>query len=117
MSGRGSTDSPLEVLSNGTVVAVTPVVGAVVKVMKKATTCACGREGKHYPETAMDVIIPGTPEKINTLLFASGFIKEFMSENQKVLGEILSCIHLISLTGPQISKCPTGLLFLLVRRC
>ena len=98
-SGGGSIDGPLEVLSNDTAV-VTPAGGAPVKVTKKATTCACGREGKHYSETAMDVIIPGTPEKINTMLFASGFIKEFMSENQKLLGEIVSCVCLTPLTGP-----------------
>jgi hypothetical protein len=60
--------------------------GAAVAVAKQATQCACGREGKHYSETAMEVVIPGTPEKIHNLMFASGFIKDFMVGNQKLLG-------------------------------
>ncbi len=53
---------------------------------RKATQCTCGKEGKHYSETAMEVAIPGTPEKIHNLIFASGFIKDFMAVNQKLLG-------------------------------
>ncbi|KAF8195080.1 hypothetical protein BJ912DRAFT_900980 [Pholiota molesta] len=59
--------------------------GAAVAVAKQATQCVCGREGKHYSETAMEVVIPGTPEKIHNLMFASGFIKDFMVGNQKLL--------------------------------
>jgi hypothetical protein len=61
--------------------------GAVKKpVLKKATQCACGREGKHYSETAMDTVLPGTPNMIYNLIFASGFIKDFMRDDQKLLG-------------------------------
>ncbi|KDQ62981.1 hypothetical protein JAAARDRAFT_168358 [Jaapia argillacea MUCL 33604] len=52
---------------------------------RKATQCACGKEGKHFSETAMDVVLPGTPEKIYNLMFASGFIKEFMIGEQKLI--------------------------------
>ncbi|PPQ84988.1 hypothetical protein CVT26_007587 [Gymnopilus dilepis] len=52
---------------------------------KKATQCQCGKDGKHYTETAMETTFPGTPEKIHTLMFASGFIKDFMTTNQKLL--------------------------------
>lgn len=54
--------------------------------LRKATQCTCGKEGKHYSETALEVVIPGTPEKIHNLIFASGFIKDFMVGNQKLLG-------------------------------
>lgn len=89
-SGRGSLEGPSASppgVSNGDAPeAIIPAVVVKVPALKKATICACGREGKHYPETAMEAVIPGTPEKINNLLFASGFIKEFMSDNQKLLG-------------------------------
>ncbi|KAK7061239.1 hypothetical protein R3P38DRAFT_3302474 [Favolaschia claudopus] len=50
----------------------------------KATTCACGKDGSHFSETAMNTIIPGTPDRIYNLMFASGFMKDFMSVNQKL---------------------------------
>ncbi|KAG6884689.1 hypothetical protein C0993_008940 [Termitomyces sp. T159_Od127] len=53
--------------------------------LRKATTCVCGKEGKHLTETALDVVVPGTPEKIYSLIFASGFMKDFMSVNQKLM--------------------------------
>jgi hypothetical protein len=56
-------------------------------VARKATQCACGQRGEHYTSsTPMDVVLPGTPEKIYNLMFASGFIKEFMRDNQKLTG-------------------------------
>ncbi|KZT27659.1 GRAM-domain-containing protein [Neolentinus lepideus HHB14362 ss-1] len=51
---------------------------------KKVTQCACMKNGDHFAETAMDVILPGTPEKIYNLMFASGFVKEFMVQDQKL---------------------------------
>ena len=62
-------------------------VGSVAALMPKVTYCACGRENKHYSELAMDGIIPGTPERIYNLMFASGFLKDFMRDNQKLEGE------------------------------
>lgn len=52
----------------------------------KVTQCACGKKGEHYSETALETIVPGTPEKIYNLMFASGFIKDFMKGEQKLLG-------------------------------
>ncbi|EKM84241.1 hypothetical protein AGABI1DRAFT_67583 [Agaricus bisporus var. burnettii JB137-S8] len=49
----------------------------------KITTCACA-EGGHYHETAMDCVLPGTPDRIHNLIFASAFIKEFMTVDQKL---------------------------------
>ena len=34
----------------------------------------------------MESTLPGTPEKIYNLMFTSGFMKDFMRENQKLLG-------------------------------
>ncbi|THH01210.1 hypothetical protein EW026_g1446 [Hermanssonia centrifuga] len=51
----------------------------------KVTQCACGKAGQHYSEVAMESVLPGTPEKIYNLMFASGFIKEFMRVDQKLM--------------------------------
>ncbi|KAI9444535.1 hypothetical protein H4582DRAFT_2052826 [Lactarius indigo] len=56
----------------------------IVLPVHKVTQCACGKEGKHYSELAMDVALPGTPERIYNLMFASGFLKDFMRVNQKL---------------------------------
>ncbi|KAI0789456.1 hypothetical protein C8Q75DRAFT_718443 [Abortiporus biennis] len=92
-SGRGSLDTATE---NGDAVGVgadgKPVPNGIVngkpkpKVkVNKVTQCACGKSGQHYSEVAMEVILPGTPEKIYNLMFTSGFIKDFMREDQKLL--------------------------------
>ncbi|KAK4685181.1 hypothetical protein P7C73_g4972, partial [Tremellales sp. Uapishka_1] len=48
------------------------------------TQCICLAEGKHYKETALNAIFPGTPEKIYNLMFASGWAKTFLSDDQKL---------------------------------
>ncbi|WRT63770.1 uncharacterized protein IL334_000695 [Kwoniella shivajii] len=48
------------------------------------TQCACGKEGKHYGETALDTTFHSTPEKIYELMFNSGWFKTFLSDNQKL---------------------------------
>ncbi|KIJ38876.1 hypothetical protein M422DRAFT_210620 [Sphaerobolus stellatus SS14] len=53
---------------------------------RKPTQCTCGKEGNHYSEIAMDIVVPGEPEKIYNLMFASGFIKDFMRNDEKLLG-------------------------------
>lgn len=50
----------------------------------KKTQCACSK-GLHYSETALDTVIPGTPDRIHNLIFQSGFIKEFFAVDQKLL--------------------------------
>lgn len=57
---------------------------------KKATQCACGKAGQHFSATAMEATYPGTPEKIYNLMFASGFIKDFMRDHQKLQGTALA---------------------------
>ena len=69
--------------------------------VRKATQCTCGKEGKHYSETAMEVVIPGTPEKIYNLIFASGFIKDFMVGNQKLLGVFILVLCLLYYLSPR----------------
>lgn len=63
-----------------------PAVGRK-RVLKKETTCACSVKGEHFSETALDSVFPSTPEKIYNLMFTSGFSKDFMSGNQKLMGE------------------------------
>ncbi len=99
-SGRGSLEGPPLVVSMGGNDAEAgppgargPGVPAPIVPAKRATQCWCGRDGKHYPEIAMEIVIPGTPEKIYNLMFASGFMKEFMSENQKLLGRGFPFFH------------------------
>lgn len=65
----------------------TPANGAAkpAAIANKITQCACGKAGQHFSEVAMDVVIPGTPEKIYNLMFTSGFIKDFMRDNQRLI--------------------------------
>jgi hypothetical protein len=53
---------------------------------KGPTQCACSRDGQHYPEKIIECVLPGTPDKVYTLMFASGFMKEFMRDEQKLIG-------------------------------
>lgn len=82
-SARGSLELSTEE-ANGTAVAVNGK--AAPRSVNKITQCACGKAGQHYSEVALDVIIPGTPEKIYNLMFTSGFIKDFMRNEQKLMG-------------------------------
>jgi len=67
-----------------------PIPGVVpVRAIQKMTQCTCGREGKHYNETALESVLPGTPERIYNLMFASGFIKDFMRVEQRLDGAFL----------------------------
>ena len=52
----------------------------------KITQCQCDKSGGHYPNTCMQAVFPGSPEKIYTLMFASGFIKNFMVREQNLQG-------------------------------
>ena len=79
-------NSPDSGSPNGSaVLSVAPIVSPIP--VNKVTYCACGRENKHYSELANDVIVPGTPERIYNLMFASGFLKDFMHEDQKLEGK------------------------------
>ncbi|KAJ3730066.1 hypothetical protein DFJ43DRAFT_463781 [Lentinula guzmanii] len=54
-------------------------------IQNKVTFCKCGKDGKHFSEMALDTVIPGTPDKIHNLVFTSGFIKDFLVTNQKLI--------------------------------
>ncbi|KAI0035791.1 hypothetical protein K488DRAFT_42561 [Vararia minispora EC-137] len=85
---RSDVGSEQDVLISGPVtpggVAAAGVGGTAPVPAHKVTQCACGREGKHYSETALDTVFPGTPERIYNLLFASGFMKDWMREDLKL---------------------------------
>jgi hypothetical protein len=123
--GRGSIDGPDSGASAGTlgaavaVVIVAGVEDGVVVPLRKATLCACGKGGQHYSETAMDTVIPGTPDRIHNLMFASGFMKDFMIENQKLLGKDLffQTVDVSDFLLLKISKCLIGLLYPLDQSC
>lgn len=79
-SPRASLDMP-----DSTSDVVASAKAAVVK--PKATICECGRKGEHFSEVAMESVLPGTPEKVYNLLFTSGFIKDFMTQEQNLTGQ------------------------------
>ncbi|KAG9222112.1 hypothetical protein CCMSSC00406_0009563 [Pleurotus cornucopiae] len=64
---------------------VTASSGPAKALAQKVTQCLCGKEGTHYSELALETIIPGTPDRIHNLMFASGFIKDFMRVDQKLI--------------------------------
>ncbi|PFH47353.1 hypothetical protein AMATHDRAFT_67905 [Amanita thiersii Skay4041] len=86
-SPRGSLEGMVTDQNQPILGAAAPMVGltAAVLAAPKFTECACGREGKHFSETPLEVVMPGTPDRIHNLMFASGFIKEFMAVNQKLM--------------------------------
>lgn len=51
----------------------------------KVTYCACSKNGQHLNEIALETVLPGTPDKIYNLMFASGFMKDFMRVDQKLM--------------------------------
>ncbi|KAG8742606.1 hypothetical protein FRC10_001204 [Ceratobasidium sp. 414] len=59
----------------------------------RPTQCACGKEGKHFDLVVIDTVLPGTPEKIYNLMFASGFVKDFMAGEQKLIDIQISDWH------------------------
>lgn len=73
---------------SASVVNRTPDSGQSPAPAQKVTQCPCSKEGRHYSELAMEVILPGTPEKIYNLMFTSGFIKDFMRQDQKLQGKL-----------------------------
>lgn len=95
MSGspRGSLDGAGQTTSFGSVVESTlPPYAEKPGKTRKATQCACSKEGKHYSETALETVVPGDPEMIYNLMFASGFIKEFMRKDEKLIGACFAFI-------------------------
>ena len=94
-SARGSLDNSNDSASGAD--AAVNVNGKPKASANKVTQCACGKGGKHYTETAMETVFPGTPEKIYNLMFTSGFIKEFMRDGQKLTGAEIATLFFQSL--------------------
>ncbi|PCH34448.1 hypothetical protein WOLCODRAFT_135716 [Wolfiporia cocos MD-104 SS10] len=90
-SARASLDNPgdSDGLSAGIGLASASSVGSKPaekgQVKNKVTQCACGKAGKHFSDLAMESVLPGAPEKIYNLMFTSGFIKDFMTHDQKLI--------------------------------
>ena len=91
-SGRPALDAPNALRTASPTESGAISIGSVAPPTHKATTCACWREGQHYSEVAIDTVMPGTPERIYNLMFASGFLKDFMRDNQKLEGK--SCFSI-----------------------
>ncbi|KIJ05675.1 hypothetical protein PAXINDRAFT_122092, partial [Paxillus involutus ATCC 200175] len=53
--------------------------------LNTVTHCSCSKNGGHLSEIALETVLPGTPEKIYNLMFANGFIKDFMKVHQKFI--------------------------------
>ncbi|KAF8211697.1 GRAM domain-containing protein [Mycena galopus ATCC 62051] len=80
--GSGSMEGAVNI-AEGTVIGG-GAAGSVAPKAHKATTCACGKQGSHFTQIALDTVVPGTPDRIYNLMFASGFMKDFMAVNQKL---------------------------------
>ncbi|EST04893.1 GRAM domain protein [Kalmanozyma brasiliensis GHG001] len=51
----------------------------------RKTTCPCEDKKEHFSSVALDTTYPAVPEKIYNLLFTSTFMKEFWTDNQKLM--------------------------------
>ncbi|KAJ7047983.1 GRAM-domain-containing protein [Mycena amicta] len=86
--GSGSLEASAEghlAIAEGTIIGAVGAAAPGGGPQRKATMCACGRDGSHFSEVPMNTVFPGTPDRIYNLMFASGFMKDFMSVNQKLL--------------------------------
>ncbi|WVR03539.1 hypothetical protein IAU60_000531 [Kwoniella sp. DSM 27419] len=81
-----------------------PSAGSGGKKGHAPTQCACGRDGKHYSETALETIFPSTPEKVYNLMFNSGWFKTFLSDSQKLRDIESSEWRPVSDTNPLLTR-------------
>lgn len=51
----------------------------------RKTSCPCEKDKRHYSAICIDTTYPAVPEKIYNLIYTSGFMKKFWTENQKLL--------------------------------
>ncbi|OWZ36566.1 GRAM domain-containing protein [Cryptococcus neoformans AD2-60a] len=70
----------------------------------KPTQCDCGRDGKHYPETALEAIFPSTPEKVYNLMFNSSWLRTFLSDSQNLRDIEYSDWRPISPSSPNLTR-------------
>lgn len=50
------------------------------------TTCACSKNGEHAKDVCMDATFPCTPEKTYNLIYTSGLLRNFLVQDQQLLG-------------------------------
>ncbi|SPO40631.1 related to YSP2 - protein involved in programmed cell death [Pseudozyma flocculosa] len=50
----------------------------------RKTSCPCEDNKEHYSTVVLDTTYPAVPEKIYNLLFTTGFMKDFWTDNQKL---------------------------------
>ncbi|KAJ1026235.1 hypothetical protein NDA18_003892 [Ustilago nuda] len=55
------------------------------RVAHRKTTCPCEEKKEHFSSNVLDTTYPAVPEKIYNLLFTSGFMKEFWTNDQKLM--------------------------------
>lgn len=55
------------------------------RVAHRKTTCPCEEKKEHFSSVVLDTTYPAVPEKIYNLLFTSTFMKEFWTDDQKLL--------------------------------
>ncbi|SJX63620.1 related to YSP2-protein involved in programmed cell death [Sporisorium reilianum f. sp. reilianum] len=51
----------------------------------RKTTCPCEEKKEHFTSVVLDTTYPAVPEKIYNLLFTSTFMKEFWTDDQKLM--------------------------------
>ncbi|GAC99187.1 hypothetical protein PHSY_006787 [Pseudozyma hubeiensis SY62] len=51
----------------------------------RKTTCPCEEKKEHFSSVVLDTTYPAVPEKIYNLLFTSTFMKEFWTDDQKLM--------------------------------
>ncbi|PWN32287.1 uncharacterized protein FA14DRAFT_162454 [Meira miltonrushii] len=61
---------------------VSPAPGSAKRAPHRKTTCSCERDKKHFTTIAMETTYPTVPEKLYNLIFTSGFMKDFWTDNQ-----------------------------------
>ncbi|KAJ1018804.1 hypothetical protein NDA16_004609 [Ustilago loliicola] len=55
------------------------------RVAHRKTICPCEEKKEHFSSVVLDTTYPAVPEKIYNLLFTSGFMKEFWTNDQKLM--------------------------------
>lgn len=68
---------------------------AATPVAHAPTQCNCEKGGTpHLATTVMDSTFPGSPEKLYNLIFTSGFMRDFLSNDMQLTGEHSTAIPL-----------------------
>lgn len=55
------------------------------RVAHRKTSCLCEEKKEHFSSVVLDTTYPAVPEKIYNLLFTSGFMRGFWTEDQKLM--------------------------------